>query len=177
MNLEQNYFTLFSLNTQFAIDSDQLKQRFLTLQRQYHPDKYAHATPLEQRLAAQFSAHLNTAYSTLNDPVARASHMLALAGVEVGTSANTTKDVDFLMEQIEIRESIEQAKHERDVEMLSSLLQKVSSDYQECRQSFAESYSDDINVDARRSLISTWERMQFYQKLSVELKNACQNVR
>jgi molecular chaperone HscB len=92
----------------FPLDNAALAGRYRELQRQYHPDRFAHH-PEEQQKAVQWSAQLNTAYETLNSPVKRASYLLELADHPI--SLNTSiADTDFLMSQLELREQMDEAK-------------------------------------------------------------------
>jgi molecular chaperone HscB len=109
VDIDDNYFALFGLAIGFSLDNTALAGRYRELQRQYHPDRFAHH-PEEQQKAVQWSAQLNTAYDTLNNPVKRASYLLELAAHPI--SLNTSiADTDFLMSQLELREQMDEAQH------------------------------------------------------------------
>ncbi|MDY7026429.1 MAG: Fe-S protein assembly co-chaperone HscB, partial [Pseudomonadota bacterium] len=61
----RNYFDAFGLPTQFMLDQNELKQKYLALQNILHPDRYAHASEREKLLALQKSTELNDAFNTL----------------------------------------------------------------------------------------------------------------
>ena len=61
MNVHDNYFVLFGLSKSFDLNKEALASRYRELQRQYHPDRFAHH-PEEQLKAVQWSSRLNTAY-------------------------------------------------------------------------------------------------------------------
>lgn len=167
MNLEQNYFTLLGQPQQFSVDISALKKRFRALQRQYHPDRYVGKTPQDQRLAVQFSAHLNTAFTALGNPVQRALHMLELAGIAVDHQNSTIRDSGFLMEQMEIREALDDARAEANLTALQALASDIETRYLQCQQRFA----DDIEAASLDSnaLRDSVGKMQFFQKLADEL--------
>ena len=182
MNLEQNFFTLLGQPQQYAIDKASLKKRFRVLQREYHPDRFVSKTPQEQRLAVQFSAHLNTAFSVLSDPVKRATHMLALANIHLDHQTTTIKDTTFLMQQMEIRESIADARADSDLTALHKLQATISDRYKSCQQQFVELFlplsksiasvgSIKSTDQELRALQDTVGKMQFYQKLLDELNS------
>lgn len=168
MNLEKNYFTLLGQPQHFSVDNAALKKRFRVLQRQYHPDRHVGTTPQEHRLAVQFSAHLNTAFTVLDNPVKRAAHLLELAGVSVDYQNSTIKDTGFLIEQMDTREAISDARAATDLPALQQLSAGIHASYTYCQQEFARliESTKDLNETALRDTVG---KMQFYEKLSDEL--------
>ena len=67
----------------------------------------------------QMTTAVNEAYRTLKSPVQRAKYLLALNGVDVGFETNTAMPRDFLMEQMELRERLEEAKNGSDLDLIS----------------------------------------------------------
>jgi molecular chaperone HscB len=102
-----NYFELFGLQFQFDIEIDAIAQTYRELQRVVHPDKFAHACAHEQLLAVQKSAQVNDAFQTLKDPLQRAQYMLAEQGIDIQIEQKTLQDSVFLMQQMELREQLE----------------------------------------------------------------------
>jgi len=109
MNLNQNHFELFKLPRQFAVDAAVLDARYRELQREVHPDRFATASDAERRLSMQMATQVNEAYRTLKAPLPRARYLLELAGVDIEAETNTAMPADFLMEQMEWREGLEEA--------------------------------------------------------------------
>mgnify|MGYP000081779127 CR=1 FL=1 len=106
LDIRQNHFSLFALPIQFSVDQQTLSQRYRELQKEIHPDRFAGKGEREQRLAAQFAAYVNEAYQGLKSPLTRAEYLLKLADVAVDSQNETTNDVEFLMEQMELREAL-----------------------------------------------------------------------
>jgi molecular chaperone HscB len=75
LDFHQNHFRLFGLPEQFALDLDDLSERYLRLRQTVHPDLYATAGEREKRLSLQASTQVNEAYQTLKDPLARARYL------------------------------------------------------------------------------------------------------
>lgn len=109
-----NYFQLFNLPATLEIDKQQLSHAYQTLQKLTHPDKFASGTEQEKRLALQKNAQLNDAYSVLKHPLSRAQHLLALRGIEINGEQQTMQDTSFLMQQMEWREELEEAREDED---------------------------------------------------------------
>lgn len=117
----QNHFELFQLPVAFTIDTDALDKAYRIVQGQTHPDKFAHVSNAEKRVAMQWATRANEAYQVLKDPLRRAAYLCELHGVDVGAESNTAMPVDFLMQQMEWREALDDAKAARDVGQLESL--------------------------------------------------------
>ncbi|MBF0262180.1 MAG: Fe-S protein assembly co-chaperone HscB [Magnetococcales bacterium] len=74
------------------------------MQKQLHPDFFAHRSGTERRLSLEWTTRINEAWQTLNDPVARASYLLRLAGWHADRAP---MDPEFLEEVMELREALE----------------------------------------------------------------------
>ena len=68
----RDYFSLFNIEPSFTIDEIALEQVYHSLLSQFHPDRYAGKPQVEQRVAAQFCADINSGFRILADEVARA---------------------------------------------------------------------------------------------------------
>ncbi|BAJ01565.1 co-chaperone HscB [Shewanella violacea] len=165
-----NYFELFSLTPSFDIDTALLADRYHELQRAVHPDKFANSSEQDKRIAVQRTAQVNDGFSTLKNPLSRAEHILALAGIDLSHESTTVKDTQFLMQQMEWRESLEDIAHCEDPDAMIA----------ELYDSFNE-YSDSISQNLAGLLLSHSEsdlasaadlirKLKFMAKLQVELE-------
>ena len=117
----QNHFALFQLPQQFAIDSGALDTAYRDVQAQVHPDRYVNATDAEKRVAMQWATRANEAYQTLKNPQRRARYLCELNGVDLQTESNTAMPMAFLMQQMEWREELAEARACRDGALLDKL--------------------------------------------------------
>lgn len=108
----RDYFSLFQLPAQQSLDIADLTRRFHLLQKRFHPDNAQSGSAAEQRLAAQLSAEINTAYQVLKDPIRRAGYLLECAGVELPALERRPVDMAFLQQQILWREQVQEAEAE-----------------------------------------------------------------
>jgi molecular chaperone HscB len=108
MNLASTDFELFGIPQQFAQDRAALDARWKELQREAHPDKFAAQGSAAQRVAMQWSVRINEAYQRLKDPIRRAAYLCELHGVNIDAERNTAMPTDFLMQQISLREALEE---------------------------------------------------------------------
>jgi len=96
-----------------------LEAAYRDIQSKVHPDRFAHAGDAERRASMQMTTRVNEAYRTLKSPVQRAKYLLELNGVDVGFETNTAMPREFLMEQMEVREKLEEAKSGADLDAIS----------------------------------------------------------
>jgi molecular chaperone HscB len=164
-----NYFQLFNLELKFSIELDKLNERYQTLQRTVHPDKFAHATKQDQLMAVKKSTLVNDAYQTLKNPLKRAEYMLVLRKVDLPSEQSSFSDNSFLMRQMELREMLAEVKY---ADNLSSAVFEVSQVLElEFEQLFKQMQIALLeNTDKANKLASELLRkLKFYQKLHVEL--------
>ena len=119
MNLQSTDFELFGIPMQFSQDRAQLDARWKELQREAHPDKFAAQGAAAQRVAMQWSVRINEAYQRLKNPLKRASYLCELNDAPINAEDNTAMPADFLMQQMEWREALDEAKTVKDLEELA----------------------------------------------------------
>ena len=119
MNLQSTDFELFGIPMQFSQDRAQLDARWKELQREAHPDKFAAQGTAAQRVAMQWSVRINEAYQRLKNPLKRASYLCELNDAPINAEDNTAMPADFLMQQMEWREALDEAKTVKDLEELA----------------------------------------------------------
>jgi molecular chaperone HscB len=110
MNLQSNDFQIFGLPERFSLERVELDARWKDLQRQAHPDRFASADAASQRLAMQWSVRINEAYQRLKDPIKRAAYLCELRGAPIEAENNTAMPSDFLMQQMQWREDLDEAE-------------------------------------------------------------------
>lgn len=117
----QNHFELFNLPQRFAIDAKALETAYHDVQNKVHPDKFASASDSEKRVAMQWATRANEAYQTLKSPLKRATYLCELNGVDLQVESNTSMPRDFLMQQMEWREALDDAKASKDIVAMEAL--------------------------------------------------------
>src|SRR5258708_31042264 len=98
----QTHLELCGLQPAFAVDQQALERSYREIQSRVHPDRFAHAGDAERRASLQWTTRVNEAYRSLKNPVQRASHLLALQGVDVAFETNTAMAPAFLAQQMEL---------------------------------------------------------------------------
>ena len=119
LSLAATDFELFGLPERFAIDLAALDAKWKQLQGAAHPDRFATETAAAQRVAMQWAIRINEAYRRLKDPLARAAYLCALHGADTEAESNTAMPTAFLMQQMEWRDELSDAKTLDAVDALS----------------------------------------------------------
>lgn len=118
LNMQADDFTLFGLAPRFRQERSAIDAAWKQLQAQAHPDKFASQGASAQRLAMQWSVRINEAYQRLKNPIQRAAYLCALQGQAINAHSNTAMPGDFLMQQMEWREALEDARGPQALEAL-----------------------------------------------------------
>jgi molecular chaperone HscB len=127
MNLQSDDFELFGVPQRFAQDRAALDARWKDLQREAHPDKFAAQGAAAQRVAMQWSVRINEAYQRLKDPMRRAAYLCELNGAPIQAEDNTAMPAAFLMQQMEWRESLDDAQTVAELDALDDGVQQARS--------------------------------------------------
>ena len=139
MNLQANDFELFGLAQRFSQDRAAIDARWKELQKEAHPDKFAAQGASAQRVAMQWSVRINEAYQRLKDPLKRASYLCELNGAHVNAENNTAMPAEFLMQQIEWREALDEAKTAENMQEIA----RQANEYGRKQLSKIEQFIDD----------------------------------
>jgi molecular chaperone HscB len=119
MKLSSDDFELFGVPRRFEQDRAVLDARWRALQAEVHPDRFAAEGTAAQRVAMQWAVRVNEAYQRLKDPLKRAAYLCGLNGTPIDIENNTAMPVNFLMQQMEWREALDEACSVEEVEALA----------------------------------------------------------
>ncbi len=164
-----NYFQLFDIEESFDVDLQNLSLSYQALQKAVHPDKFAHASEQEQRIAVQKSAQINDAYQTLRNPLQRAEYILVQRGVDMPNEQNSFSDTCFLMHKMELREMLEEVKVASDIDAaLLEAQQVLSTEYQQLANLMQRQISENSTA-SNDAACDNLRKLKFYQKLNIEV--------
>ncbi len=168
-DLQQDFFSLFDFPPQFKIDAAVLEEKYRALQAQVHPDKFSHLSESERRISMQWATRVNEAYQTLKSPLNRARYVLKLQGVDTQEETNTAMPVDFLMQQMEWRETLADAKQAKNSKALAELEQQVHSLKLTLEQKLALELDSEHDYAVASGIV---RKLKFIEKLTEEIGSA-----
>ena len=169
MDFNVAHFALFGLPRAFRIDSDALDRSYREIQAQIHPDRFADAGEAAQRRSLQWATKANEAYQTLRKPLPRARYLLELLGHKVKAENNTTMSTAFLMEQMEWREAVAEARAAGNVTDLMDQEVRVRAQIGQAYETLA------LDLDERRDCQAAEDgvlRLMYLEKLLAEIDEA-----
>ena len=162
-----NPFALFDLPVAFQVDSALLNERYLALQKSLHPDNFSAASAQEQRLAMQKSAEINDALRILKDPIARADSIIALnTGEQENPEEKSNKDIGFLMQQMEWRETLENIENRKDTDELTAFTQEIN----QIRHAILSELSTALDAQQWDIARAITDKLRFIKKLQAEIE-------
>lgn len=164
---QQNYFQLFNLPVHFDVDHGVLQEQYRELQRQFHPDNFASNDENTVSVALSMSSHINKAYSTLSDSSLRAIYLLGIKGTPVDLIHDTKFSHQFLTEQIELREQIDEAKDAMDFDKL----EQIEADILITSQNLEIKISELFKVQNYEEIVESVKELIFYKKLIQVISN------
>ena len=168
IDLKASYFELFSIQPGYDFDRDAVQDRYLELQRVVHPDRFTGLGERGQRLAVQYAAFVNEAYSTLLSPLKRALYLLEVSGHPVDIERNTIMDTSFLMEQMTLREELSDVRDSADPEAaIENLLEHAGNLMTELQQGFVSEWQKK-NDESLGKAADLARKMHFIEKLIAE---------
>jgi len=173
IDFSKNHFELFQLPVAFELDLAVLERAYRELQREVHPDRFVTAKPAEQRLAAQWATQANEAYRTLKSPLNRGRYFLKIHGIETEEESNTAMPVDFLMQQMEWREAVVDARTRRDEVALDNLAGQKRSEERALLSCLSGQLADPALRPAARETV---RKLRFLEKLGEEIDIASDSI-
>jgi molecular chaperone HscB len=166
----KNHFELFGLTPAYALDLVHLDRAYRDIQANIHPDRFAHAGDAERRASMQWTTQVNEAYRTLKSPLQRAKYLLELNGVDVGFETNTAMPPEFLIEQMELREKLDDT---RDADSLGLLEKDLLNQKRTIEAQIAECIDGRHDCNSASDLV---RKLMFLEKLGEEIAAAYESL-
>lgn len=164
------YFELFGIPVDYSVDLNKVNQQYLELQRVVHPDRFAGKSEREKLLAVQKTAEINDALAVLKHPLKRAEYMLSERGVDIRAEQQTLQDPAFLMQQMELREALEELPDSNDVD---SAIEQFEAQIDALDQQYSAQLVAQLANDADQSTLlaaaDNIRKLKFVFKLRDEL--------
>jgi molecular chaperone HscB len=164
-------FDVLGFAPAFDLDEQELEQRYRDLQRTLHPDRYTQAPASERRSALARAVSVNDAYRVLRDQLKRGELLYLRQG---GTLSETGQQADpeLLMEVMELREGLAEAKAKRDVDRRSRLSDEVRAKQTDALGALREAFAvlqDGKNPGALHAAASALSRLRYYRRFLDEV--------
>ena len=169
IDFNADFFALFQQPRTFRQDPSVLDKRYRDIQAKIHPDKFVGSGETERRVSMQWATRVNEGYQTLKKPLARAQYLLALAGHDVAAENNNAMPPEFLMEQMEWREAVVEARAGANRDDLDELRRRVKNRMNWRYEQLAEFIDDKADYQLAADRV---RRLMFLEKLLFEIDEA-----
>jgi molecular chaperone HscB len=170
--MSSNYFELFGLASTFDIDLKALESNYRKIQSESHPDRFVTASSAEKLASMQTATLANEAYLTLKSPGLRGAYLLGLAGIVAIDEKNNQMPTDFLMQQIEWREAVEDAENAHDISALESLLNDISAEAKNMQKTLSNQFKNNSLSEATDST----RKLIFMDKVRVDIVKSIEKL-
>lgn len=138
-----NYFELFEIPVQLAVDRKSIPKKYFELSRLYHPDLYVNATEAEKATMLEKTTLLNRAFKTFQQPGDTIKYVLELKGL-LKKDEKYQLPPAFLMEVMEINEALVDAGPE--MQILNRIENLETGIYEPVKE-IVEGYQEGITTE------------------------------
>jgi molecular chaperone HscB len=159
-------FAALGIERRYDVDLAAVEKRHRELSRALHPDRYAEAGAAERRLTLAKAIEVNEAWRMVRDPIARAEALFSLAGVAVGEKAEPTPSPALLMEAMDRREALAEAKAKGDLAAIDHLAGEVDARRREIEEKLRAGFARGGKLDA---LVPLLGELRFHRRLLDEV--------
>jgi molecular chaperone HscB len=122
-----NPFATLGVEARFDLDLAAIEKTHRELSRALHPDRYVSAGATERREALGKAVEVNEAWCVLRDPIRRGQALLALRGVAMAEGREPQAAPEFLMEMLEQREALDEAKQAKDLARIHAMAASIET--------------------------------------------------
>jgi molecular chaperone HscB len=118
-------FDTLGIAPQFDVDLTAVEKRYRELARVLHPDRHLTSSPGERRMALGKAVEVNEAWRLVRDPIRRAEAILRRHGVKIEEGKEPKAEPAFLMEMMEQREALSEARGANDAARVERLAGEI----------------------------------------------------
>jgi molecular chaperone HscB len=161
-------FVTLGIARTFDVDLAAIEKVHRELSRALHPDRYVGSPPSERRASLGKAVEVNEAWRIVRDPIRRAEALLALAGVTVAEGEgprSSTADPSFLMEMLELREALAEAKQAKDAPAVRRMAAEMEQRAGDVERALAEGFAR----GEAKALVEKVGELKFYRRFLEEV--------
>jgi molecular chaperone HscB len=160
-------FAMLGAQRRFDLDLGALEKTHREVSRALHPDKFAGAAPSERRAALEKAASVNEAWRILRDPIRRAEALFELEGLAVGETNEPKPSPAFLMEMLEEREALAEARAAKDLEKVRKAGANVEKRMQAAEKALMAGFDSRQDIPKLLPLLG---ELRFYRRFLDEVE-------
>jgi molecular chaperone HscB len=164
--MHEDPFAMLGVERRFDLDLKVLEKTHRELSRALHPDRYAQAGASERRAVLEKAASVNEAWRTVRDPIKRAEALFQLAGIKVGEDSEPKATPAFLMEVLEEREALADARAAKDLAKVRAIGEAMTARAGSTQKRLADGFASAGDVT---TLVPLLGELRFYKRFLDEV--------
>jgi len=165
-------FATLGIERTFDIDLAAVEKTHKELSRTLHPDRHAGGGATERRYALSKAIEVNEAWRIVKDPIRRAEALFRLAGVLVGEANEPKAAPALLMDMMEQRESLAEARGKHDLLAAHALAAQIEARAIAAERSLSEGFrSARGDREALGHLLPRLGELRFYRRFLEEVSD------
>ncbi|TAE17176.1 MAG: hypothetical protein EAZ47_09075 [Bacteroidetes bacterium] len=145
-------FELFDIEPRFVVDAALLKNKWLQLSKQYHPDYLQQATEWEQADALQTLAEINKAYKLLQNKTQLIEYILSEKGI-IQAGEKQSIEPQFLASVMDANEQLADAEFEGDTAAQQEIFSELEQTNHELETSMAAIFKKTVASCTQEELL------------------------
>jgi molecular chaperone HscB len=154
-------FATLGIDPSFDVDLAAVEKVHRELSAALHPDRYVNATATERRRALAKAVEVNEAWRVVRDPIRRAEALLASRGTAVGEDREPKPDPELLMDMLEQRETLAEARAARDLDGVRRLARSIEARMGEAQATLSRGFAR----GEAASLVRHLGELRFFRRL------------
>jgi molecular chaperone HscB len=165
----KTHFEIFGMPQIFSINLDELEDKYVALQKEFHPDKLINKSDGERLILANLSADVNDAYQILKSPLHRAGYMLQLQKIIINTDAkdNIKPSPEILIQAMQMREQLEDISTK---EQLKNFENKIKTEEAKVKQNVSDFFNLDQSAKNLEIIALETIRLKYISKFLEDIK-------
>jgi molecular chaperone HscB len=164
-------FDTLGIAPTFDIDVRAVEKRYRDLSRVLHPDRHVGASPAERRMSLGKAVEVNEAWRLVRDPIRRAEALLRRRGVELKEGTEPKADPEFLMEMMEQREALSEARAKSDLPSVHALAARIRSRESEVLGRLARGFEESSSSEGLAKLVPLVGELRYYRRFLDEVSS------
>jgi molecular chaperone HscB len=158
-------FATLGIAPRFDVDLGAVERAHRELSRTLHPDRFVGAGQRERTIALAKAVEVNEAWRIVRDPIRRAEALLRLEGVVLSEGAQPKQDAEFLMEMLEQREALSDAKRERNLTAVRRMAGSIETRVRDVERALSEGFAR----GEKEALVAKLGELRFYRRFLDEV--------
>jgi len=159
-------FATLGIERTFDLDLGAVEKTHRELSRTLHPDKHAAGGATEKRYALSKAIEVNEAWRIVRDPIRRAEALFRLLGVAVGETNEPKPSPDLLIDMMEQREALAEARGSHDAAAIRRLAEGIEARARLAEKALSVGFREGT---APQALVPRLGELRFYHRFLDEV--------